>query len=108
MNSNTEAAIEEATALLMGQIASRNHIGPQNVVSAFFTLTDDLNAAFPAETARLAGWDVPMLDMRSPAVPGSLPRCLRVMLHVEDVDAVRHVYLGEAARLRPDLEAANE
>ena len=67
-------------------------------------------AAFPAETARRAGWaHVPLLCVQEIAVPGGMPRCLRVLVHVErDWDGVlpRHVYLRDAAMLRPDLATA--
>ncbi|MGH2447054.1 MAG: chorismate mutase [Chloroflexota bacterium] len=103
VSANTAAAIESATRELLEEIGRRNELTPSDVISLFFTLTDDLDADFPARAARLAGWDVPMLDMREVAVPGSLPQCLRVLMHVDRGGPVQHVYLGQAGRLRPDL-----
>ena len=84
-----------------------NHIQAEDVAAVFFTVTDDLDAAFPAQAARMLGWQqVPLLDAREIPVPGSLPRCIRVLL-LWNTDTpqseVVHVYLGEARRLRPDL-----
>jgi chorismate mutase len=101
---NTPAAIEDATQTLLTEIAGRNALGPSEVISVFFTLTADLNAAFPAAAARGMSWDVPMLDMREITVPGSLPLCLRVLLHVDRDTPVHHAYLRGAAVLRPDLD----
>lgn len=102
---NTAHAIGTATVTLLNELAARNALRPEEVVSAFFTLTPDLNADFPARAARQAGWNMAMLDMQEIDVPGMLPRCLRVLLHVERAGPVRHAYLGEAKTLRPDLEA---
>lgn len=101
---NSRDAICAATQHLLAEIARRNTLAPDEVISAFFTLTPDLDADFPARAARAMGWDVPMLDMQELPVPGSLPRCIRVLLHVDLDREVRHAYLGEARALRPDLE----
>lgn len=100
-------AIAEATAELVREIASRNALAPDDVVSAFFTVTPDLVSGFPAKAAREALWgDVPMLCTVEVPVAGALPRCIRVLVHVETAlprDAVRHVYLRAARGLRPDI-----
>lgn len=101
---NTAESIAEATQALLREIARRNALGPDEVISAFFTMTPDLDAAFPAWAAREIGWDMPMLDMVEIDVPGALRRCLRVLLHVERDVEVSHAYLREARALRPDLE----
>ena len=101
---NTHDAIFEATQCLIAEIARRNDLQPIEVVSTFFTLTPDLNADFPARAARAMGWDTPMLDMQEVPVPGALPRCIRVLLHVERTGPVHHAYLRDARTLRPDLE----
>jgi chorismate mutase len=101
---NTKEDIGAATVELLTEIARRNGIGPEDVISAFFTLSHDINAAFPAEAARAAGWDIPMLDLLELPVAGAMEKCLRVLIHVDREDPVQHVYLGDARKLRPDLE----
>jgi chorismate mutase len=99
--------IADATAELVREIASRNALGPDDVVSAFFTMTPDLASGFPATAAREALWgDVPMLCTMEVPVAGALPRCIRVLVHVETTrprEGVRHVYLRAARKLRPDI-----
>ena len=101
--------ILSATTELMQEIMERNSLGPDHVVSCIFTLTDDLNAEFPALAARRLGLDkVPLLCAREIPVPGSMPRIVRLMLHyyADDEHTPQHVYLGTARALRSDLEAA--
>ncbi|MCA9968629.1 MAG: chorismate mutase [Anaerolineales bacterium] len=105
---NEAAAIGAATKeLLQGILEANPALDPADVASAFFTVTDDLNATYPALAARELGWHtVPLLCAREIPVPGALPRCVRVLIHWNTdlaQTAVRHVYLGEAVRLRPDL-----
>ena len=99
--------IAEATRELLGQIVERNSLEIDEVVSVFFTLTHDLTTAFPALAAREMGWvDVPLLCASEIPVPGSMPRCLRILVQVE-LRAPRpldtHVYLRDAVALRPDV-----
>ena len=101
---NTPEDIAEATTALLAEIAERNRLQPAEVVSAFFTLTQDLNADFPARAARAAGWDMPMLDTQELTVAGALARCLRILMHVDRDEPVQHVYMRGAVVLRPDLE----
>ena len=100
-------ALHLATAELLAAIAEANGITPGDVISTIFTATPDVTSDFPAVAARAAGWEkVPLLCTREMAVAGALPRCLRVLLHVESPGAgwrPRHIYLREAARLRPDI-----
>ena len=105
VESDTRPAIEEATRELLTELARRNGLHTDEVVSVFFSVTRDLTAEFPARAARGMGWDVPMLDMMEMDVPGALPRCLRVLIHVERDGQVRHAYLRGALELRPDLES---
>jgi chorismate mutase len=87
----------------------RNGVEPDAMVSCIFTLTDDLDAEFPAVAARRLGLDrVPLLCAREIAVPGSLPRVIRVLVHYygPEEHSPRHTYLGAARTLRSDLEAA--
>jgi chorismate mutase len=104
VEANTSEAIAEATQTLLAEIGRRNNLTPTDVISAFFTLTPDLDADFPARAARAAGWDMPMLDTQEIAVPGALTSCLRILLHVDRDMPVRHAYLRGARELRPDLE----
>lgn len=103
---DTPHEIALAVTELLDALRRDNNFEMDELVSAIFTVTPDLTSAFPAESARKAGWeDVPLLCSAEIAVPGSLPRCLRVLLHVErhwDV-APAHVYLRDAVALRPDL-----
>ncbi|HEX6536151.1 MAG TPA: chorismate mutase [Gemmatimonadaceae bacterium] len=101
------ALVREATRELLGQIVRRNALAPDDVVSVIFTVTPDLTSEFPARAARELGWvDVPLLCTMEIPVPGAVPRCIRVLLHVETDSArgaIRHVYLRDARELRPDL-----
>jgi chorismate mutase len=109
VEANQASAILEATDLLIRELMERNSLTAEAMVSCIFTLTDDLDAEFPAVAARRLGLDrVPLLCAREVPVPGSLPRVIRVMVHYyapEDHDP-RHVYLGAAQALRQDLKAA--
>lgn len=102
----------EATRELLGALLDRNGLTPDDVVSALFTITADLAGAAPALAAREAGWhDVPMITAAEAPAPGSLGRCIRVLLHVETTRAraaMRHVYLAGARVLRPDLRDGAE
>ncbi len=103
---DTPEAILERTAELLRELAHRNKLRPGRIVSAVFTATPDLRAEFPAAAARRLGWhDVPLLDAVEIDKPGALPRCVRVLIHAEMDPETRpvHVYLHEAAALRPDL-----
>lgn len=104
---DTPEAIASATEDLLTAMAQANRIAPSDAISCVFTLTPDLHSAFPALAARQAGWhEIPMLCATEVDVPGALPRCLRVLLHVRPPEErwhASHVYLGEARGLRPDL-----
>jgi chorismate mutase len=109
VESNDAEAIVDATDALMRELMSRNALEADAMVSCIFTLTDDLDAEFPAVAARNLGLNrVPLLCSREIPVPGSLPRVIRVMVHYYAADdhEPRHVYLGEARALRTDLESA--
>jgi chorismate mutase len=106
---NDADSILSATDELMRELMSRNRLEPAAMVSCIFTLTDDLDAEFPAVAARRLGLDrVPLLCARELPVPGSVPRVIRTLVHyyAEDTHEPRHVYLREASSLRADLEAA--
>lgn len=101
------AAITEATVQLLVEMLGRNDIEPGQLISVVFTATPDLTAEFPAAAARTMGIsDVPLLCAQEMAVPGSLPRCIRVLMHVHTArerQDLRHVYLNDATELRTDL-----
>ena len=109
VESNDAEAILGATESLMREILERNELRPEDAVSCIFTLTSDLDAEFPAVAARNIGFSgVPLLCAREVAVPGSLPRVIRVLMHyyADEGHEARHVYLGDARSLRLDLEGA--
>ncbi|MDI7277879.1 MAG: chorismate mutase, partial [Anaerolineae bacterium] len=97
----------EATQELLAALVQANGLEPEDLASAIFSVTPDLDAAFPARAARAMGWSqVPLLDLQEMPVPGSLPRCVRVLLHWNTdrpASEVVHVYLRGAHALRPDL-----
>ncbi len=101
-------AILSATRELLEALQDANPLMQvADLASAFFTVTSDLTAVYPAKAARQLGWEqVPLMCALEIPVPESLPRCIRVLLHWNtDLPqaAIRHVYLGAAASLRPDL-----
>jgi chorismate mutase len=109
VTANEREAILAATDELMRELMARNELQPDAMVSCIFTLTDDLNAEFPAVAARNLGLSrVPLLCSREVPVPGSLPQVIRVLIHyyAPENHEPRHVYLGDAQALRADLESA--
>lgn len=105
---NTEAAMAEAVTELLDTLETRNQLDPSCIISATFSVTRDLDAIFPAAVARRRpGWDgVALLDVQHMHVEGSLPCCIRVLLHVQLPivhAAITHAYLRGAQSLRPDL-----
>ncbi len=104
---NTAAAIKAATQELLEQIVATNALDMTDVASVIFTATSDVDAVYPAVVAREMGWvNTPLLCMQEMAVQGSLPRCIRVLLHWNTDHAqadIHHIYLGEARALRPDI-----
>lgn len=101
---NDRDAVFRATQRLLREIRDRNDLEESDVISAFFTMTPDLNADFPAYAAREMGWtDTAMLGAQETAVPGAMDRVVRVLVHADAEGPPRHVYLGEAAAMRPDL-----
>ena len=104
---NSRDEILESTRQLLALMIRQNDINPQDVASAIFSITFDLDAEFPALAARQLGWmDVPLICTHEVNVPGSLPRCIRILLHWNTAKAqeeICHVYIKEAVKLRPDL-----
>jgi chorismate mutase len=103
---NTAEAILTATRELLERIVEANDLKAEEVASVIFTTTPDLTAAFPAKAAREMGWhDLALLDTQEISVPGSLERCIRVLIHwntERSAAEIRHVYLRGAQTLRPD------
>jgi chorismate mutase len=99
--------ILDATTELLEAVLHRNELSPEDLISVVFTATPDLRAEFPAYAARQMGiTDVPLLCAQEIDVPGSMPRVLRLLAHVETSLSrhdLRHVYLRGAAKLRTDL-----
>lgn len=112
VRSNSRGEILEATKELLGEIVRRNGLDMDRIASVVFTTTVDLDAEFPAVAAREMGWIYVALEcMHVMNVPGSLPRCIRVLMHVNTERAaaeIKHVYLHEARALRRDLVDASE
>ncbi|MGH2790611.1 MAG: chorismate mutase [Actinomycetota bacterium] len=104
---NEADSIIAGTAELLEEMLNRNEVASQDLVSVIFTTTRDLTAEFPAAAARKLGIsEVPLLCAQEIDVPGSVPRCIRVLMHVytsRDHDGMQHVYLGDAKQLRTDL-----
>jgi chorismate mutase len=103
------AQIAERTVELLQAMFERNGVDHDDLISILFTVTEDLTSMFPATAARTIGLgDVPLLCAREIPVPGSTPRCIRVMAHLTTERArgeLHHVYLERAASLRDDLPA---
>jgi chorismate mutase len=102
---NEREEILMATMELLQLMVHRNDLRVEDIASALFTVTGDLDAEFPAAAARQLGWDeVALLSMREIPVPGSLGKCVCVLLHVNTTHStseLQHVYLREAVSLRP-------
>lgn len=104
---NTAEAIDLATKELLLEIMKENGLSPQAVISVIFTVSPDLDAAFPASSAREVGFgEVPLLCGVEIDVPGALERTIRIMAHVESERSkseISHIYLGAAKSLRRDI-----
>jgi chorismate mutase len=112
VDANEREAILTATRQLLALLIRRNGIERADIASVIFTVTKDLSAEFPALAARQLGWSgVPLLCGYEIDVPGSLPLCIRILVHwnTEKTAAeIHHVYARGAERLRPDLESPPE
>ena len=107
VESNSREDILTATRQLLALMIRLNDIQADDVGSAIFSITQDLDAEFPALAARQLGWlDVPLICTHEVNVPGSLPNCIRILLHWNTDKAqseIQHVYIKGAIKLRPDL-----
>ncbi len=111
VSDNSVDAIREAVTELLDELESLNQLDPNQIVSATFSATRDLDAVFPASIAReRPHWqDVPLLDVQQMHVEGSLESCIRVLIYVntpEPLSHLRHSYLRQARHLRPDWSRA--
>jgi len=109
-DNNLDEILQATRELLEAIVASNESMRPEEIGSAIFTVTEDLTATFPAQAARQMGWSmVPMMCAREIPVPGSLPKVIRVLVQWNTdtpQNDIKHVYLRDAVKLRPDLVAA--
>jgi chorismate mutase len=109
---NEADSILTATRELLARIVDANGVAAEDVASVLFTATLDLDAVYPARAAREMGWtDTPLLCVQEMAAVTGLPRCIRVLVHWNTNLApsqIKHIYLGEARSLRPDLVQEEE
>jgi chorismate mutase len=107
INVNEREDILNETKKLLLEIKKANKLNMDDVISIIFTVTEDVDSVFPAFAAREMGWtDLPLLCTREIDVPGSLKKCIRVLLHVNSDKTnkdMKHIYLKEAVKLRPDI-----
>ncbi len=112
IEANTVEAVLEATQELLSAMVEANDIDAENVASALFTTTPDVNAEFPAVAAREMGWEhVALLCGHEMSVPKALKMCLRILIHVntdKPAKEIRHIYLRGATALRPDIGKQND
>ena len=105
VEANTAEDILEATEELLTRLIDLNGIKVEDVCSAIFTTTSDLTAEFPAVAARRLGWtEAALLCSHEMNVPGSLKKCIRILIHwntEKDAREIKHVYLRSAKELRP-------
>ena len=108
VDSNTSQDILAASRELLEEMVAANDVNREDIAAALFTTTNDLDADFPAKAARAMGWnDAPLTCGNEIPVPGSLGRCLRILLLINTekrADEIVHVYLKGASVLRPDRE----
>jgi chorismate mutase len=107
VDADVREQVLDATTELLTEVLERNALSSEDLISVIFTATPDLTSEFPAYAARQMGInDVPLLCASEIAVPGAMPRVLRLLAHVETDRSrhdLRHVYLRGAATLRTDL-----
>lgn len=108
VENNDREEILSATKELLQLLIQKNDLRRENIVSAIFSLTEDLDAEFPAVAARGLGWtDTALMCTREIPVPNSLKKCIRVLIHVntdQSVEEIQHVYIREAVNLRPTFK----
>jgi len=103
---NTSEDILRETQKLLQALIDNNKLTEDQIVSIIFTTTPDLTAEFPAKACRLLGWNqTALLGAVEADVPHGVPRCIRILIHayLDSAQQIKHVYLNEAVKLRPDL-----
>jgi len=105
---NSRQEITDSVIELVEKIIKENSLEQNDIISAIFTMTEDLNAEFPAKAARIHfGWDdVPMVCTGEIPVPDSITMCIRVLIHINTLmekKDIKHIYLRNAVKLRPDI-----
>ncbi|GAB6138430.1 chorismate mutase [Halanaerobaculum tunisiense] len=104
---NSSQEILSATEELLQELIAVNNIKEDNIASVFFSMTSDLDQAFPAKAARELGWSqIPLFCTQELEVEGALAKCIRVLIHYntdQSITEVNHIYLRKAKSLRPDL-----
>ncbi|QNU65318.1 chorismate mutase [Ruminiclostridium herbifermentans] len=104
---NAKESILEGTKELLVEMINRNEIDNESIISVIFSVTNDLNATFPAIAARELGWnDISLMCTNEINVPKSLEKCIRVLIHFNTEkknNEINHVYLKGATVLRPDI-----
>jgi chorismate mutase len=107
VEANSRESILAGSKELLLSLQKANHFNTEDIVSIFFSMTSDLNAAFPAEAARQLGWNkVPLFGMQESDVEGGLGKCIRILIQINSnkiQDEIQHCYLRKAERLRRDL-----
>ncbi len=102
-----EAILAATRELLLAVLNAHPTMRPEDLASVLFTVSDDLDDAYPARAARQLGWtETPLMCAREIPVPGGLPGCIRVLIHWntdQPQSAIRHIYLKDAAQLRPEF-----
>jgi len=104
-----EKTVLSATEALAREIVAKNNVLPEDIVSILISTTNDVKSTFPAKSVRsIEGWKyVPVMCTHEMDVPGGLPLCIRILMHVNS-DApqkdINHIYQNEAIKLRPDLQ----
>ncbi len=104
---NSKKDITSATQDLVTEMMKRNGVAQNQIISILFTATNDLTQEFPATAARGLGLDdVPLMCAQELSIEGSMPKCIRIMMHVEigkQRSEIQHVFMGRAQSLRKDL-----
>lgn len=108
VTSNNKDEILKESAKLIGKIISKNDLNKEDIISIYFTMTNDLDAVYPAVAVReiLNISDIPMLNFEEKYIQGSLNKCIRAMMYINTEktrEDIKHVYLNEAKNLRKDL-----